>query len=477
MSDPSSPETPSAAVPLSETWPPLGQADAAVREAAAHLVRTVAAAATRPPLGEPAFQATLERYADQRGQPLALPLLSGGVGQGAAITLADGRRIIDMVSGIGPCAFGHADADLIETAAIAAAADVAFQGHVLPGPEYARLLDRLLQMAGPRFAHAWLALSGSMANENALKLIFQRRAPADQIIAFEGAFHGRTLGMSEMTDRPEYRDGLPLRGFVHRVPFYDPLDPGSAEKSLAALNAILARSPERVAAFCFELVQGEGGFNTAPRAFFETLMTRCREASVSVWVDEIQTFARTGELFAFQTLGLDAFVDVVTAGKILQGSAVLFARDHRPRPGLVGGTWAGSAVGMAVGYRILERLAQQHYLGPEGQVARLAGRIDEAFAALRERTRKTLPGAIGARSGLGLMQAFVPFEGEPETVKRIIELSLEEGVLFQPAGRRPMKIRLLPPLNLTQTELDAAFSALERALFRFAAERRSEPGS
>ena len=106
----------------------------------------------------------------------------------------------------------------------------------------------------------------------------------------------------------------------------------------------------------FELVQGEGGIHTAPREFFVALMERCRRAGIAVWVDEVQTFARTGELFAHKTLGLESYVDVVTAGKALQGSAVLFRRAYNPKPGLIAGTFAGASVGMAVGARIIERL-------------------------------------------------------------------------------------------------------------------------
>ena len=87
-------------------------------------------------------------------------------------------------------------------------------------------------------------------------------------------------------------------------------------------------------------------------------MERCKKASVGVWVDEVQTFARTGMLFAFRSFGLDEHVDVVTAGKTLQGSAVLFSKAYNPRPGLVAGTYAGSTVGMAVGTRIIERLEE-----------------------------------------------------------------------------------------------------------------------
>ena len=418
----------------------------------------------RPSGQDDGYDARLERLGSLRASAPALPILSSGHGEGARVVLADGRRVLDLVAGLGPYVFGHDDEDLLATAAIASASDVAFQSHVLPGPQYALLTERLVALAGPRLEHAWLSLSGSMANENALKMLFQRAGGADRVIAFERAFHGRTLAMAELTDRPEYREGLPTRDFVDRVPFYDPADPASTQKSVSALEALIAKHPGRHAAMCFELIQGEGGFHDAPSEFFVALMETCRRAGIRVWIDEIQTFGRTQALFAFRTLGLDAFVDVVTVGKILHGSATLFTKDVAPRPKLIAGTWAGSTVGMALGARILERLTKEGYAGPGGRIDRLAGWLDEAF----EKLSAALPGVVTARSGRGAMQAFVPWDGDAKTTLELVEVAAEEGVLVQPAGGVPMKIRLLPPLNLTKEELEDGFACLERALVRVA---------
>ena len=436
----------------------------AVRHAAQALVDAVRAAGHAPDRAlDPAqFEETQERLAGFRGLAPVHPLLTLGTGRGARVRLADGREILDLVSGIGPYVFGHYDQDLLETAAIAAAGDVAFQGRVLPGPEYFRLCERLTKLAGPELPHVWLALSGSMANENAWKMILQKNSPADRAVAFEGAFHGRTVTMAQLTDRPEYRQDLPAYDFVDRIPFYDAGDPESTQKSVGALKAALAKYPGRHAAMCFELVQGEGGFNDAPASFFRALMTCCREAGLAVWVDEIQTFARSRNLFAFRTLGLEDLVDIVTIGKILHGSATLFSPDYCPKPKLVAGTWAGSTVGMAIGARILDRLEGEAYLGSDGRIAQLEARIDQAFADLEER----LPGVIRARSGLGAMQGFIIWDGNPAIASELIEVALEEGVLFQTAGKDPMKIRMLPPLNLSDEELTNGFEGLERALRR-----------
>jgi 4-aminobutyrate aminotransferase-like enzyme len=435
-----------------------------VREAAGRLVDVVSEALGARSLGPRAYARAVREIERRRGRPLLLPALASGAGRGARVRLADGTWKLDFIGGIGVYAFGHADRDLLETAVVAAAGDVVFQGHLLPGPEYLRLTRALARHAGARLRHVWLSLSGAMANENALKLILQKHHPADRIVVFEHAFAGRTTTLAELTDKPGFREGLPLRGNVLHVPFFDAADPDATRRSVAALDAHLRRHPGRIAAMLFELVQGEGGVRTAPREFFVALMERCRAAGLAVWVDEVQTFARTGELFAFRTLGLEEWVDVVTAGKVLQGSAVLFTRAYNPRPGLIAGTYAGASVAMAVGARLIERLESEAYLGPEGRVAVLGGRVARRFEALARRC----PRAVGALDGVGAMHGFVAFDGSPEVARRVVETAWEEGLMVFTAGERPSRIRLLLPVNVTDEELEAGFTILEKALQRVA---------
>jgi 4-aminobutyrate aminotransferase-like enzyme len=438
-----------------------------VRQAARELLAAVAEEIDTGVLSPKAYERTLRELERLRGQPLFYPALSGGAGSGARVRLADGTTRIDFISGIGVYGFGHSDPDLLETAVVAAAGDAVYQGHLFPGVEYLDLSKALLRHAGKQMKHVWLSISGAMANENALKLIFQKHAPADRVIVFEGAFAGRTLTMSELTDRPAYREGLPLRGNVLHVPFFDPTEPHPIERSVAVLEAHLKRHPGQIAGMLFELLQGEGGFNTAPREFFIALMDCCRSAEIAVWVDEVQTFARTGELFAYRTLELEEYVDVATAGKALQGSAVLFRKGYKPRPGLIAGTFAGSTVGLAVGTRIIERLESDGYLGADGRIAILGGRFERRLDALRKR----LPNTIGERSGMGAMQAFVPFDGSEEIVTAIVHAAFEEGVMVFATGSKPSKIRMLLPVNTTDEELEAGFTMLEKAIRRVADER------
>jgi 4-aminobutyrate aminotransferase-like enzyme len=196
-------------------------------------------------------------------------------------------------------------------------------------------------------------------------------------------------------------------------------------------------------------------------------MERCKSAGIAVWVDEVQTYARTGELFAHRTLGLDEYVDVVTAGKALQGSAVLFRRAYNPSPGLVSGTYAGSSVGMTVAARMIERLEREGYLGRDGRIVQLGRRVKHHLGALA----RTRPGAVGGIDGVGAMWAFAPFDGSPAAVDAVIRAALDEGLLLFSAGAKPAKLRLLLPVNITNAELALGFEKLGRALRRVAQER------
>jgi 4-aminobutyrate aminotransferase-like enzyme len=326
------------------------------------------------------------------------------------------------------------------------------------------MLRALLRHAGPHIKHGWLSISGAIANENALKIVLQKHAPADVIVAFERNFAGRTLALAEITDKAAYREGLPLTGRVLYVPFHDPDRP---QRTVETLEAHLARYPGRIAGMLFELVQGEGGYHTAPPAFFRAVMERCRAAGIAVWVDEVQTYARTGELFAYRTYGLEDLVDVITCGKAAQGSAVLFRARYNPKPGLVAGTYAGATVGLTVGARIIERLESEGYLGAEGRIAVLGERVVRRFEALRRR----MPRAVGANSGIGAMHAFVPFDGASAVVQAIVEAAFEEGLFVWSAGVSPAKIRMLLPVNTTDEELESGFAMLEKALRRVAEAR------
>jgi hypothetical protein len=161
-------------------------------------------------------------------------------------------------------------------------------------------------------------------------------------------------------------------------------------------------------------------------------MERCRAAGIAVWVDEVQTFARTGELFAYRTFGLEDLVDVVTCGKALQGSAVLFRARYNPKPGLVAGTYAGATVGLAVGARIISA-SGPGCLGPEGASPcwERVERFEICAGCLRAIERRDRRHA-----------RFVPFDGR-RVVRDVLQPS--RGLVFQRVSPR---VRMLLPVDV-----------------------------
>src|SRR5882672_5285992 len=414
-------------------------------------------------LEETSYTEQLQRVAQLRGRPLFFPCLGSGIGKGAKVRTADGRWLLDFAIGIGVHFFGHGHTDLLRTAITAAASDVVMQGNLQANAEYGALLEILLQHSAPQLAHGWLSLPGTEANENALKLIRYRQQPARDLIAFRRCFHGRTTTMAEITDRPDYRKGQPSRERVFYLPFYESEDPESGQKTLSALRAVLDQHPGEIAACVFELVQGEAGFRVAPREFFLPLMEILKERGIAIWVDEIQTFGRTGELFAFQRLDLAEYVDVVTVGKLLQNSALLFRAEYQPDPALISGTFAGTTVGMAVGRRIVEKLVQENYLGPNGRIAELGHATREHLTRLQQ----DLPDAIRTFDGIGAMWSLEPVRASLTNIKALLHECYRNGLILYYAGfgEGPYRLRLfLPGGVLAVDELNEAVDILRFSL-------------
>jgi 4-aminobutyrate aminotransferase/(S)-3-amino-2-methylpropionate transaminase len=415
----------------------------------------------RAPLSAGAMRAELDRLARMRGRPAFYPYLGCGIGRGARAMLADGRWVLDFALGIGVHLFGHGDPELIATAIRAAASDLVMQGNLIFNREYSALMETLLRHAPAGMENCWLSLSGADANENALKLVRYKREARAGVIAFRGCFHGRTSAMAEITDRADYRVGQPTTFPVHYVPFYDRNDPDSIARSVAALRDAIARAGEQVAAFIVELVQGEAGFVTAPREFFVPLFEECRHAEIPIWADEVQTFARTGELFATDLLRVADYVDVITIGKVFQGSAVLYRRDFAPDPALISGTYSGATVAMAVARRMIERMFEGAMFGPQGRERELERLTREHLHILAERH----PGVVSGIDGVGAMLSFRVGDGALETTRAFIRRCFDAGLVLYYGGHEPACVRLfVPAAVVTNDELTDAFTILDRCM-------------
>lgn len=406
----------------------------------------------------------VNELSDLRGRPLVYPLITSGLGNGPFLELVDGSVKYDMITGIGVYFFGHSHPAFVEEMINIAPSDI-MQGNLSPGLECQKLLNTLISEVSSEFRgksnlrHGWVVGSGTMANEFALKIIRQKNTPRTKIIAFKDCFAGRSTAMQEITDNSSYRVGQPTYGEVGYIPFYDP-ELGlkkSLENTCSALEMIIKQDSEnQCAALMMELVQGEGGFRFAPREFYLGLVEVAKKNNLAIWIDEVQTFGRTGELFAFQKFGLDSFVDVVTAGKMLQSCVVLYSKDFNPQPGLVSATFTGSTAALRTATRTLRLLLDEGFLGATGKISRLSERF--------ENNLKKISGITSVRA-LGGLIGFVPMQGEQEDVKKLIKNLFNNGVITFSCGHGPYLLRMLPPLGvMTDFHVDEVCKIIDRSM-------------
>jgi acetylornithine aminotransferase len=411
------------------------------------------------------FRQTLERFGEIRGGSLYYPYLGSGIGRGPLVELVDGSVKYDMISGIGVHYLGHSHPALIAASVDAAVRDTIMQGNLQQNGESFALSSSLLELANknhPRLAHCFLTTSGAMANENALKLVFQKHSPAARVLAFEHAFAGRTLALSQITDKAAYRAGLPTVLNVDYVPFFDPDRPHeSIAAAITVLRRHFARFPKQHAVMCMELVLGEAGYFPGHADFFRPIIELLKQNDVAVWIDEVQTFGRTSQPFAFQHFGLDSLVDVVTIGKLTQVCATLFTDPYKPKPGLISQTFTGSTSAIFAAKAILEVMQREKLFGAGGKIERLNGQFTNGLQAIAQRHPKWIAGPYG----VGAMIACRVFDGGEAITKKFLQKLFENGVISFIAGSEPARVRFLMPVAaMADSDIDKICELIEKTL-------------
>lgn len=408
------------------------------------------------------YQELLKAYEQVRPGALWYPYLGSGIGKGPLVELADGSVKYDFISGIGVHCMGHNHPSMTEVSIDSALDDIIIQGHLQQNCEAYELSQLLVDSSG--MDRCFLSSSGAMANENAWKLIFQKRYPANRMLAFERCFMGRTLALSQVTDKPAGRIGLPPTLIVDYLPCYDAKDPeGSTERCMHRLETFLNRYPGQYAGLSLELIQGEGGFYAAPRSFYVRLFELLKSHDVAIHVDEIQSFGRTTELYAYQHFDLAEYVDVVSIGKLSLTCATLYREAFNPKPGTLSQTFTSSSSLIRGSLVVLRHLIDGNYYGSEGKNAAFNAYFCRKFEEINGRC----PGAIHGPHGVGTMVAFTPFDGDNKRTLALSHELFEEGLICFICGSSPMRIRfLLPMCALTYEDIDGALEILECSLQR-----------
>jgi 4-aminobutyrate aminotransferase/(S)-3-amino-2-methylpropionate transaminase len=319
--------------------------------------------------------------------------------------------------------------------------------------------------------------TGAEAVENAVK-IARAHTGRSGIIAFEDAFHGRTMMALSLTSKTHpYKAGFaPFPGDVYRIPFaycyrcsysltYPSCDLFCARHLEDTFKRVVAS--EDVAAVIAEPVLGEGGFVVPPKDFFKVLMEICHKHGVLFIADEVQSgFGRTGHLFASEYYGIEP--DILVTAKSLGGGLPLAAITGRaeimdaPGPGGLGGTFAGNPLSCAAALAVLDIFERENLLAR-------ANEVGERFQKRARQWQKRWP-LVGDVRGLGGMQAIELVRSgetrEPaaEETKKITQYCYEHGLITITAGSYSNVVRVLVPLVVTDQQLDEGLDVLESAL-------------
>lgn len=380
----------------------------------------------------------------------------------------EGRRFIDFAGGIAVLNTGHVHPKV--QAAIASQLQRFTHScyQVVPYAEYVSLAERINNIVPIAGATKTAFFStGAEAVENAIK-IARSHTRRSGVIAFGGAFHGRSLFAVALTGKVQpYKAGFgPFAPEIYHAPFpsagVDLADVQQAVEQLFKCDI----EPSRVAAIIFEPVQGEGGFNAIQAQAVQWLRQLCDEHGILLIADEVQTgFARTGRMFAMEHFGVSP--DLMTLAKSMAGGTTLSAVVGRaevmdaPNPGGLGGTYAGNPLAVAAAHAVLDVMAEEK-LCERAQVLgdRLVARLGQA---------KAKNPCIGDIRALGAMVAcdFVQAAtGAPdaELAKKVQQAALQKGLLLLTCGVYGNVIRFLFPLTIEDSVFSEALDILDTVL-------------
>ena len=409
----------------------------------------------------------LSRRAQFVSGAVSTPRLVVASAEGARVTDPEGRVFLDFAGGIACQNTGHRFAPVVD--AIHRQADLYLHqcfmvGVYEPYVEVCRLLAELSPCAGAD-QKSILVNSGAEAVENAVK-IARAATGRPAVVVFDNAFHGRTLLTMTMTSKVRpYKAGFgPFAPEVYRAPAPYPYHGVTTDDALEGLARLFKSDvdPQSVACVVLEPVQGEGGFVPMTPDFPARLAEVCRSYGILFVDDEVQSGAgRTGTVWAIEQYdGVEP--DLLVSGKSIGGGLPLAGVTGRAElmdavgPGGLGGTFGGNPLSCAAAVAVLEAIREPDFLA---RAVRLGELLRERLDAVEARH-----GGIGEVRGLGPMLALELEERSPDRAKAVVEAAFERGLLLLSCGLYGNVLRLLPPLTISDEDLDEGLGLLDEAL-------------
>jgi 4-aminobutyrate aminotransferase len=408
--------------------------------------------------------------------PHAYPLVIKEA-HGCVVEDLDGNAFLDFAAGIAVCSTGHCHPRIVEAIQDQAEKLIHICGADFYDPNYINLCERLGKLApGNGRKKVFLGNSGAEAVEAALKLS-RNHTKRSHIIAFYGAFHGRTMGAISLTaSKPVYHKGFgPLLANISHVPYaycyrcsYNLEYPSCGLACVDQIeNSLFAHSvpPEEVAAIFVEPVQGEGGYIVPPNGWLEKIRKLCDKYGIMLVADEVQSgIGRTGKMFAIEHW--DVVPDMICSAKSLASGMPISAMIAKEEvmtwpPGAHGSTYGGNPVAAAAAQATLDVIEEE---GLMANAAKIGSAMKESLCGIAESSK-----LIGDVRGLGLMIGVELVKEKTTKVKAkkevedVVYACFERGLMLLPCG--PNSVRFSPPLNITQQEADTAVDIFAEALF------------
>lgn len=396
--------------------------------------------------------------------------------RGAIITDVDGNQFIDFAGGIGMQNVGHCHPKVVRAVQKQAESFIHPCFHVTPYENYITLAEKINEkVPGTSKKKTMFANSGAEAIENAVK-IARKVTGRSKVISFERGFHGRTLmTMSLSTKETPYKAGFgPFFSDMHILPYpyYYRAEEGVSPEEVDSqviyqFEKFLEEvSPEKVAAIVMEPVQGEGGFIVPSISFVKRLREICNQYGILMIMDEVQTgFGRTGKWFATEHFHIEP--DIMTLSKSIAGGLPLSAIVGRaelmdiPGRGQIGGTFAGSPLSCAAGLAVIEIMEEENLVERAQQIGnRIMSHLHQM--QLKYEVIGDVRG-IGAMVAMELVTNRITKEPAKELTVKLIEDFWKNGLISIGAGIFDNVLRFLPPLVISNEEIDRGFEIINES--------------
>ena len=390
----------------------------------------------------------------------------------------DGNEYIDFTSGIAVLNTGHLHPDVVEAVQRQLGHFVHTCFAVLPYESYVAVCERINALApGDGPIKTALFTTGSEAVESAIK-IARAHTKRSGVIAFTGAYHGRTLMALAMTGKvAPYASGMGLMpGHVYRALYPDALNNIDVDAALGSIERIFRNdaAPEDIAAIIFEPVQGEGGIQVAPPGFVAKLRALCDREGIVLIADEVQSGAgRTGTFFAVEQMG--ATPDLLVFGKSVAGGLPLAGVTGHASvtdavgPGGLGGTYAGNPLACAAALAVLDVMEREQILARARQV----GEITRTALLAMQQRYPLIADVRGLGALIGVELRTPDRQPAKDLTSKLVTSARDEGLLLLAGGTHGNVLRMLAPLTVELRTLEAGLRILDRC---FSTLCRPEPG-